>query len=186
LQADVETARLTGRFDAIVGRFVLREVGDTVRVLRKVSRLLVSGGILAFQEKVLAIPVASFPQLFVLEQVRSWMDEARRHAGVEIAMGAEVPRLYQAAGLSPPNVRLDAPVGFGPDWKGYSYLVETLRGMLPLMALYGIATQEQIGIDQLEARMRAEAIDRGAVVVLTPSIGAWTRCRRTATLRQPL
>jgi hypothetical protein len=174
---------LSSRFDAIVGRFILRELSDAPQALRRLARLLVPGGILAFQEKVLAIPVASFPPLTVVEQVRSWMDEARRHAGVEIAMGVDLARLYCVAGLGTPSLRLDAPVGFGPDWKGYNYLVETLRGMLPLMPLYGIATEEQIDIDRLEEKMRAEALDRAAVVVLTPCIGAWVKYRSAASRR---
>jgi len=180
VRADAGTARLRGRFDALVGRFILRELDDAVEALRRLSRLLVPGGIVAFHEKVLAIPVTSFPCLPLLEDVRSWMEQARRHAGVEIAMGARLPQLYTSAGLPSPSLRLDAPVGAGPDWKGYGYLAETLRGMMPLMPLYEIAREDQIGIDDLETRMREEALSRAALVVLTPCIGAWTRVRDAA------
>jgi len=183
VQADVDTLRLSSGFDAIVGRFILRDLRDAAKTLRRLSRLLVPGGIIAFQEKIIAIPVTSFPALTVVEQVQSWMDETRRHAGVEVALGAELPRLYRAAGLPSPKVRLDAPVGYGPDWKGYRLLTETLRGMLPLIPLYHIATEEQIAIGDLEDRMRAEAVRLGALVVLTPCVGAWAECRHVARRR---
>jgi hypothetical protein len=53
-------------------------------------------------------------------------------------------------------------------------LVEMLRGMLPLMRLYGIASQEEIGIDELAGKMQTEAAVLSPVVTLTPCIGAWS------------
>ncbi len=168
---DVESMNLTGRFDAIVGRFVLRELKDPVRSLRKLSHLLAPEGIIAFQEKVLALPVTTFPHLSLVDQICSWMDAVRHRAGVELAMGAKLPSFYLAAGLPSPHLRFDAPVGYGPDWVGYEYLVETLRGMLPLIYLYSIASEADIGIDDLTTRMRTEA--GPATMILTPCIGAW-------------
>ncbi|WP_437587680.1 class I SAM-dependent methyltransferase [Sorangium sp. So ce1000] len=173
VQGDIESADLDGPFDAVVGRFVLRELKDAAGSLRALSRLLVPGGIVAFQEKVLVIPVTTSPPLPIVEKVRGWLDEARRRAGVELAMGTRLPRVYADAGLPAPELRLDAPVGAAPDWAGYDYLVEMLRGMLPLVFLYGIASADEIGIDDLAARMRAEAASTGGVAVLTPCIGAW-------------
>jgi SAM-dependent methyltransferase len=110
------------------------------------------------------------------------MDEARRRADAEVSTGTTLPQLYMAAGLPSPNLRLDAPVGFGSDWVGYNYLVEMLRGMLPLMHLYGIATEEDVGIDGLANKMQTEAAALASIVILTPCIGAWT-ARRPAGLR---
>jgi ubiquinone/menaquinone biosynthesis C-methylase UbiE len=173
IHGEIQSAELPARLDAIVGRFVLRELGDAGSALRRLSRLLVPGGLIAFQEKVLCIPVRSYPSDGLAEKVRSWMDRARGAAGVEVTTGLRLPQIYAAAGLPVPQLRLEAPVGYGPEWVGYDYLAETLRGMLPLMRLYGIAEDGEIGIETLAARMRKEAAAPGSLVIGTPCMGAW-------------
>ena len=170
----IESVEITGDFDAIVGRFVLRELKDPAKSLRRLSQLLVPGGLIAFQEKVLAIPPRAFPPAPVMEQVQGWMDEARRLAGVEIVTGTKLKSLYIAAGLPLPSLRCDVPVSSDPEWSGYDYLVETLRGMMPLIHLFGIADDWQIDIDTLGDRLRAEAAALAALLFLTPCVGAWT------------
>src|SRR5206468_3638996 len=135
------------------------------------------GGLVAFQEKVLVVPVRSLPPLPAVERAWAWMDEVRRRAGVEVAMGAKLPEVLVAAGLSAPQLLCEAPVGHGPDWIGYDYLVEQLRGMLPLMRLYGIAGEQEIAIETLADEMRAEAAAARGIVILTPCVGAWTASR---------
>src|SRR5215472_16828102 len=49
-QADVNDALTDEPFDAVVGRFVLMFLPDPGLVIRSVARLLVAGGVLAFQE----------------------------------------------------------------------------------------------------------------------------------------
>jgi SAM-dependent methyltransferase len=177
VQDDVETANLTGPFDAVVGRFVLRELKDPERSLSRLLRLLRPGGIVAFQEKVLSVPVASVPPLPAIDRACAWMDEARRRAGLDVSTGAKLPRIFVAAGLPSPELRLDAPVGARPDWIGFDYLIETLRGILPLLHLYGIASEQEIAIDRLVDEMRAEAARTAGIVILTPCVGAWTATR---------
>jgi len=177
VQGNAESPDLSGPFDAVVGRFVIREIKDAAGSLGRLARLVAPGGIVAFQEKMLCMPVTSFPTLATVERARSWMDEARRRAGVETAMGAKLAQVFTAAGLPSPELRLEAPIGYGPDWVGYDYLAEMLRGMLPLMHLYGIATEEQISIDTLAGEMRDQTVKESGVVILTPCIGAWAAKR---------
>jgi ubiquinone/menaquinone biosynthesis C-methylase UbiE len=176
--ADIESVDLAGHFDAVVGRFILRELDDAPRTLRQLTRLLAPGGILAFQEKVHAIPVTSIPTVQVVEKVRRWMDEARARANMELALGAKLPRIYGKAGLPSPQLRLEAPVGYGPGWAGYAYYAETLRAMLPAIYLHEIATEKEVDIDRVEDNMRSEAVGLGATLILTPCIGAWAKRQR--------
>lgn len=177
--ADAESASLDGDFDALVGRFVLRELRDAAQSLRNLARFLVPHAVVAFQEKVLAIPIASFPRFALLENVRAWMDEARLRAEVETSTGIRLPRIFEAAGLPPPHLRLDTPVGYGDSWSGYDYLAETLRATMPLIRLYGIASEPEIEIESLASRMRDEAVAHGSVITLTPCMGAWATWQPT-------
>jgi hypothetical protein len=49
------------------------------------------------------------------------------------------------------------------------------RVMLPLMQRTGVATAEEIGIETLAERMRAEAVALDATLITPPWIGAWTQ-----------
>ena len=50
IQADVNDIAIDGSFDAAVGRLVLNHFADPVAALRSVSRLVVPGAVVAFQE----------------------------------------------------------------------------------------------------------------------------------------
>jgi ubiquinone/menaquinone biosynthesis C-methylase UbiE len=172
-----ESLQLDGPFDAVVGRFVLRELDNRAATLEKLSRLLRPGGIVAFQEKILTVPVTAVPSLPAVEKARAWMDRARALARVELEMGAKLPQIFAAAGLPAPELRLEAPIGNGTDWVGYDYLVEMVRGMLPAIRLYGIANERELRLDTLADEMRSEGAALGSVVILTPCVGAWTTRR---------
>jgi hypothetical protein len=47
--------------------------------------------------------------------------------------------------------------------------------MLPVIQLYGIASEQEMAIDTLAEQMRAEAVRAAGIVILTPCIGAWVR-----------
>ncbi len=47
--------------------------------------------------------------------------------------------------------------------------------MLPLMQRTGVATAEEVGVETLAERMRAEALALDATLLTPPWIGAWTR-----------
>lgn len=171
--ADVGSYEIVGSFDAFVGRFVLRELRDAVDTLHRLAALA-PRGIIAFQEKILTTAVRSFPPIEALERAVASIDETRRRAGVELEIGVKLPALFRAAGLPRPSLSVEAPIGCGRDWAGFDYLAETLREMLPLATLYGVVDPEEVAIDDLAARMRAEAGPDGCIV-LTPCVGAYVR-----------
>jgi predicted O-methyltransferase YrrM len=170
---EIESFRQGGPYDALVGRFILREIKDAPGTLRALGRLLSPGGIVAFQEKVLAIPLIGIPRMPAVEKAWGWMSEARARAGVAVETGGRLPELLVAAGMPTPRVRCDAPVGYGRNWAGLKYLVETLRGMLPVLHLYQIVHEPEDAVEILGDELKVQAGDTG-MIVLTPCIGAWT------------
>jgi len=174
VQTRAESLELDGLFDALVGRFVLRELDNRPRTLENLTRLLRPGGIVAFQEKLLTVPITAVPSLPTVEKVRAWMDQARSLARVELAMGAKLSQIFAAAGLPVPELRFEAPIGDRTDWIGYDYLVEMVRGMLPAIQLYGIANEQEMRLNTMADEMRSEAAAAGSIVILTPCIGAWS------------
>jgi hypothetical protein len=90
-------------------------------------------------------------------------------------MGSKLYRTYLDAELPAPQLRLDAPVGGGSDWPGYTYVADTVRSLLPMLEQMGMAIAEDVGIEPLADRLRAEVVDQRGVQMLPMIIGAWAR-----------
>ena len=172
VEGDLDSLGLTEAFDAVVSRFVLRDVRDAPAVLATAARLTPAGVVVA-QEKVLELGVHTIPAVEVVDQAVGWMTQTRQLVGVDTRTGARLPAMFQAAGLPAPALRYEAPALTNADVAS-AYLAETLRGMLGLTVALGIATPEEIGIDTLAERM-CGALGDGALLVLTPCVGAWSR-----------
>ena len=162
-------------FDAVVGRLVFTHLPDPAGALRALARRVRSGGSLAFQEYNLTPgSIVACPPTPLWEQAWGWVRAAARQAG-ETEMGYKLYRSYLDAGLPEPKMELNSVVGGGPGWGGYDVMAETLRSMLPLILKLGIATEEEVGIDTLSERLRAETVRGGGVVKAPDLVSAWAR-----------
>jgi 2-polyprenyl-3-methyl-5-hydroxy-6-metoxy-1,4-benzoquinol methylase len=165
-------------FDAVVGRLVLLYVPDPAEVLRNLVERLEPGGIVAFGEfNFLPESVVSHPPTPTFESLWAWMQAVVRGIGLDPATGYHLRDTFLKAGLPEPEMSLCSPVGGGPDYLGYDHGAESLRSMLPLILKLGIATEEQVAIDTLADRLRAEATASGSVRKNPDLVGAWTRKR---------
>jgi hypothetical protein len=115
------------------------------------------------------------PAATIMRQVSSWVFQVFERSGANPRMGPELQRLYQAAGLVDIRLSLYAPMGGAADWAGYEVVVGGVRSCLPLLETYGIATAEQVEIESLSERIRAEAEAVDAPVLLLPHVSAWAR-----------
>lgn len=177
LAGDLQTLALDpefGTFDAIVGRFILQHLSDPVALLRVLAQRLRPGGVVAFQEYDLTGPVA-YPPCPLWEQAGNWCVDALRAAGREVRMGIKLASTYLAAGLPIPRMRHEAIMGAGPDWEGYAHLANTVRSLLPLIVRYGIASADEIGIETLADRLRAQVVSQGAAARLSGVVSAWAQ-----------
>lgn len=174
-QGNLETLDLDDEYDAVVGRWILMYVDDPAEVLRRLAARVRPGGVIVFQESAdLTTPVYTYPATRLHEEVQRWSSPPEHLARPIVNMGH---RLYQAfvdAGLDPPQLRQEAPIGAGPDWPGYTLLAESIRSLLPFMERFGSTTAAEIGVDTLEDRLRAEVVAAKAVQVLPVVIGAWS------------
>src|SRR5262249_12846704 len=131
---------VAGDFDALVGRFVLMYLGDPAAALRRLVRHLRPGGVVAFQEADIAAGVRASPPSPLLQRVHGWLARSQEMAGAELAMGLKAYRAFLDAGLPAPQMRAHALMGAGPDWEGYEWVAATVRGRLPKLLAWGIAT----------------------------------------------
>lgn len=170
-QADLHDVSNLGPFDAVVGRLVLMYAQDPVAMLRDLARRVRPGGIVAFQEIDLTTPVA-LPEGPLYRQMFQWMVAAFAAAGADPQMGLKLFATFRAAGLPAPELETTRLLGGGPDFCAYAQGAMVMRSLLPLILARGIATADEIDIDTLEERVRAEAVAGGGVISMPMHVGA--------------
>ncbi len=173
---DVLSLELDQDFDAIVGRFILMHLAEPVAVLRRLKRYLCPGGVMVFQEYDLSGYLeGSYPPSPLWEQSRRLCIEPFQRAGGNVKMGMQLYGAFLQAGLPAPQLRFEAAIGGGPDWPGYEWQAETVRVFLPLIKQFGMATEEEIGIDTLADRLREEAVSMQGIARTPVMVSAWVR-----------
>jgi hypothetical protein len=175
LDGDVTSIVLDDDFDAVVGRWILMYLPDTAAVLRGLVDRLRTGGVIAFQENDFTYPPTTFPPAPLHQQVMRWTTPPPGGGGPDQQMGSKLFQTYLDAGLPAPKLRLDAPVGGGEDWPGYAYVADTVRSLLPMMERMGLVSTENVDVETLADRLRAEALEQRGVQMLPIVIGAWAR-----------
>ena len=159
IAADARTLTFSHDFDAIVGRFVLMYMADPVDALRKLLTHLRPEGIAAFQEPEYTLyPAFAHPDTPLMNQLRAWILDVFAHSDAHLNMGIGLYRTFVEAGLSPPEMQLQVPIGAGETWAGYRYMATIFQSLLPLLEKYDIATAEQVDVETLASRIRQEVI----------------------------
>lgn len=174
VQGDLHDLPELGTFDAVVGRLVLMYARDPVALLRDLVRRVRPGGIAAFQEIDLTSPMA-FPEQPLYRQMFQWMEAAFLAAGADPQMGMKLFTTFRAAGLPAPELETTRLLGGGPDFCAYAQGAMVLRSLLPLIVAQGIATADEIDVDTLEERVRAEVVAGGGVIAMPMHVGAYAR-----------
>jgi ubiquinone/menaquinone biosynthesis C-methylase UbiE len=172
--ADVATFATDQVFDALVGRLVLLYLPDSAGTLRRLTRCLRPGAIVAFQEYDRS-QFSQTPAGELFMQTRRWILDAFAAAGTELDMGTKLYSAFVRAGLPAPNMIAATQVASGPSASEYEYPVGVLRSLLPFIERTGIATAAEIGIDTLAVRLRDDAVANERVTFLPRLVGAWTK-----------
>ncbi len=173
-QSECEEISLDQPVDAAVGRFVLMYSSEPSIALRRVAANVRAGGIVAFQEMNVA-EAKSFPYVDLFEQSMRWIIETLDREKVKNLMGLGLYRTFVEAGLPPPQMIMGARVEGSSDSLGYQIVAQVVKSLLPVMEKLGIANEKEVQIETLAQRLRDEVLSRGAVIVLPPLVGAWTR-----------
>jgi len=173
-QGKLEDISLDQPVDAAVGRFVLMYSPQPSVSLRRIAANVRAGGIVAFQEMNVA-EAKSFPQVDLFEQSMRLIVETLDREKVKNLMGLGLFRTFVEAGLPPPQMIMGARVEGSSDSLGYQIVAQVVKSLLPVMEKLDVANEKEVQIETLAQRLRDEVISRGAVIVLPPLVGAWTR-----------
>ena len=159
IAGDARNLDFSDKFDAVIGRFVLMYMADPVEAFTKLMMHLKPGGIAAFQEPEYTLyPAIQHPDTPLMNQLITWILDVFAHSGAHLDMGIGLYRAFVDAGLPPPTMHLESPIGAAKTWAGYRYMATIFQSLLPLLEKYGLATAEQVDVDTLAARIRQEVI----------------------------
>lgn len=173
VDGDLRTIELDRTFDGVVERFALMYLAEPAAALRAVRAHLRPGGIVAVQEpNWLRDSFQVHPWTPLWEQVWSWLRAAVHQAGIDPRTGFELNRIFVEAGLGEPVMRLESGLVSATNDDVHEYAASTLRSMLPILLQAGIADEDEIGIDDLAQRLRAEALAAGSVLKVTDVVSA--------------
>ena len=162
------------RFDAVIGRLVLLHFPDPLPVLRRLGAMVAPGGVVAFQEPDLTA-IGAEPVTDLGRQLLDWGLGAFGATGLDLRIGARLPRIFVAAGLPVPHAVAVQRLTSGADSPEYEYLSLVLRSMLPLVERFGLATAEQVDIESFAERLRQDSLRHDVIWSSIRMVGAWSR-----------
>lgn len=172
---EASAAANVGQFDALIGRFVLMHQPNPAAVLAQAVRAVRPGGLVIFVESHMAALLNgrhSTPFSPLYDEVIRWKC-AVVDTVADIEAGYRLRQTFVAAGLPAPHLHAEAAVEGGADSLIYRYMAESVRSLLPMAAAHQIAGFDEARVETLEARLRADVVASGGVVVCWPAVGAW-------------
>jgi SAM-dependent methyltransferase len=175
-QADADQFQGEQLFDAAVGRYVLHHQQDPIPLLRHVASQVRPGGLLLFHEFDFATVISMQPATPPLwRRELEMLAEYYRRSGLYPDFGLRLTRAFLDAGLPWPVVRAEVPIGGEPGSYLYGWVAQTVRSLLPGLIESGLATEAELEIDTLAARLEAEAVSIGCQLIGPIQYGAWVR-----------
>jgi ubiquinone/menaquinone biosynthesis C-methylase UbiE len=175
VEGDLRTMDFDAPFDAVVGRFVLMYLPDPAAALHTLLSHLRPNGVVAFQEMDFSVLPTAVPASPLLERIRGWICQTFEQAGVETQMGFKLYPTFVAAGLSSPQLQMNAALGGGLGFEGYQHVADSVRSTLAMIEKFGVTTADEVEIDTLADRLRDEVIGRGGCMTLPALVGSWAR-----------
>jgi SAM-dependent methyltransferase len=174
VEADARTFGDGEPFDAVVGRLILFHLPDPVEVLRHHTTRLAEGGLMLMIDFDVG-SVRTEPPVPLFNSVRDWVIEAFKRAGANPVIGTQLGLLLRDAGLS--NIETFGVQAYltPEDAAGPALLSAVARSLAPVIVASGIATEEELALDSLQARLTRELQTHHAVGLIPALAGAWGR-----------
>jgi protein-L-isoaspartate O-methyltransferase len=168
-QSDVSQVESEKPFDAAVGRLILLFLPDPLAVLHALYQLVRPGGILAFQEPSWASNLSLTARLPLWHACTSLVRETFLGSGVNPEMGLHLYWMFQEAGLPPPSMHMEMPLGNDPEW-----ICGVICSLRPRIEQLNLPLHTLGGLDTLAERLRAEVTASRMVAAWMVIVGAWS------------
>lgn len=157
VHSDIGGYRPSGPVDAVIGRHILIHTPDPLGLLETASSILHTGGLAVFQEFDFDIVHRSYPESPLRERTFEIFRKffgAATHGNI----GSRLYHLFVKAGFAHPDCRVEYAIDGGADSQFYEWCAESLRSILARAEALGLARSEDVQIDTLAERLRAECV----------------------------
>ncbi|GII52372.1 methyltransferase [Planotetraspora thailandica] len=163
-------------FDAVVGRFVLLYQRDPAEILRRFTRFLRPGGIVAFHEIDLTNENPSWPPCPTWDDSYRLLAEVYRAHGTPPDFGRQLNRTFLDAGLPSPEVEAVGIVGTHEGSPLFDWMAQSLRSLKPALTKWGLSLPQGLQPDDaLADALRTAVFEQGSQVMGPIQYGAWTQ-----------
>ena len=174
-QGDPAAVEIAGKFDAVVGRYVLMFNPDPAAMLRSLARRLRPGGVIVFHETDWN-GVRSAPLVPIYDQCHDWIVRTFKKLGTNPYMGHHLHAAFVRAAIPAPSMGLRALIeGPSSDVAYFDMIAELAITMAPVMEEQGVIAPGEIDPASFGQRMRKEVERLNSVVIGRSEIGAWSR-----------
>ena len=157
VHGDIGAYRPSGRVDAVIGRHILIHTPNPLGLLETAFSILRSGGVTVFQEFDFDVVHRSYPESPLRERTFEIFRKFFGAAG-HGNIGSRLYHLFAEAGFAHPECYAEYPVDGGADSPFYEWFAESLRSILARAEALGLARSEDVQIDTLAERLRADCI----------------------------
>jgi ubiquinone/menaquinone biosynthesis C-methylase UbiE len=171
-----DDAAVDGRFDAVVGRYVLMYQSDPEAAVASLASRVRPGGVVAFHEMDIPSrpPAGPWPESEFADELGQLVAQVWRATETQFRMGPRLPSTFAAAGLDPClDLLTEAIVGIGREWA--MGLVGLLRSMEPVIRELDLADRDVLHLDTAVERLLSDAPPPGPVGMGPVKVGAWAR-----------
>jgi SAM-dependent methyltransferase len=173
VESDVSAAPVGTPFDAVVGRLILQFLPDPAAALRSLATEVKPGGVVVFHEANWASFLSQAAHLPLRSLCGSLIIEAFRRSGARTDMELALFRGFLNMGFSPPDLRLETPVGNDPETRRWIFdLFCTVRRRFDE---FGISATAVGDMDTLFHRLEAELDSTQSYAACIGLVGAWAR-----------
>lgn len=172
VQADVTRWRDDAPFDAVVGRLILFHLADPAAVLRHHLEGVRPGGRAVLLDFDVG-GVRTAPPVPLVSRLTELVMAAFRAAGADPVVGSRLQPILAACGVEDIGGVATSQY-LGPESPvGPALLGGVVRSLAPVMVANGLATEEELDVETLPARIGDALRSAGAALVPPVLAGAW-------------
>ncbi len=161
-----------GSFDAAIGRYVLFHQADPAAMVRRAASAVRPGGIVAFEEMVVAAEACAVPPLDLWSRVGKAAYGAVRAGFPSPDAGGQLISLFEDAGLPTPHIICECIVG-GAESLIIPWSVMSYETFLPLIDRLGLERANVGELGSLQDRIVAAARAARTQFISNPEACAW-------------
>ena len=173
MESDVGHVVRSEPFDAVVGRLILEFLPDPGAVVRSLSTLVRPGGVVAFQDACWGPLLQLTAHLPLRAKCASLIHQTFQRSGANMDMEFVLYRTFQEAGLPAPSMRIEVPVGDGPEIARWVY--DLFCSLRPRMQQHDLPSSAFGDLDSLLPRLEAELAGTKTFGACIGLVGAWSR-----------